>query len=254
MVVTRPRSKAGGMMAALRRRGAQVILAPSVRIAPPERPEPFLRALTRLDGFDWVVLTSASALEAVRWARDADGGAAPFPARPRRLAVVGPSTAKAAAELGWSVDLMPDEYTGEALLEALEREVRPLGGSTMLLPLAEAARDVLPEGLRARGARVTRVTAYRTVPAGPEQHAELRRALDRGAVDLLTFTSPSTAERLLEGVGPDVLSVPAAVIGPVTARAARALGFRIAAVAEEHTVQGLVSAAERALGGPADAS
>lgn len=238
-------------MRALRCRGARVILAPSVKIVPPERPEPFHRALARLDRFDWVALTSAGGAEAVARAWEAVGPELPRRA-PQRLAVVGPSTAEAAEALGWSVDLMPDEYTGEALLRALEREVRPLEGTTVLLPLAEGARDLLPEGLRARGAVVTRVTAYRTVGAKAGEGGELRRALDEGGVDLLTFTSPSTAARFLEGAGRDVLAVPAAVIGPVTAEAARELGFRVAVVAEEHTVDGLVAAVERLLGRSVD--
>lgn len=241
------------MREALHRRGARTILCPSVEIAPPERPGPFRRALAELDRFDWVVLTSASAVEAVARVRDAPDRPLPGVA-PRRLAVVGSATAAAAEELGWSVDLVPEEFTAEALLRALEREVDSLAGTTMLLPLAEAAGDLLPDGLRERGVRVTRVSAYRTVPATPGELEALTRELEAGTVDLLTFTSPSTAAGFLEAVGPAGSGVPAAVIGPVTAEAAAELGFRVVAVAEEHTVTGLVAAVERVLGRAVGAS
>jgi len=244
VVVTRPRPRAAELVEGLRTKGATVLLAPAVEIVPPNRPGPLRKALVNAERFDWVVFTSASGVEAV-----ADQLAEPRRNRPWRIAAVGPSTAAAAREWGWRVDLVPAEYTAEALLTALERDAAPLVGKRMLLPLAEGAGTTLPEGLRNRGAFVTRVAAYRTVPTPLGVFRDVRRALDAGEIHLLTFTSPSTAASFLESLGPSALQVPVVAIGPVTGEAAAAMGYRVVEVPGDHTVAGLISAVERFLRG-----
>jgi uroporphyrinogen-III synthase len=86
------------------------------------------------------------------------------------------------------------------------------------------------------------VVAYRAALAAPAERERLRALFRDGLLDLVTLASPSAAEGLLDLAGPDVLAVPAAVIGPVTAEAARALGYQVVAEAEPHTAEGLVSA------------
>jgi uroporphyrinogen III methyltransferase/synthase len=115
----------------------------------------------------------------------------------------------------------------------------------VLLAVAENARDALREGLTARGAVVERVAAYGSVAAGPEELQAIDAAVRAGRLDLLTFTSSSAARNLLAALGPQVLAVPVAAVGPVTARTARELGYPVAAQAEEHTMDGLILAVTR---------
>jgi len=222
------------------------LLAPAVETLPPLDPRPLRRALDGTDRFDWIVFTSARAVSAV-----ADHLDEPTGLGRSRVAAVGRATAAAARERGWTVEIVPPVHTAEGLLSALERE-GSLRNLRILLPLADGARDVLPEGLRERGARVTRITAYRTVPAPPRVFADVRRALESDSIDLLTFTSPSTAASFLDSIGPEALRVPAAAIGPVTGLAAEKMGYRIVAVATEPSVDGLVAAAEEFLTGRAE--
>ena len=132
---------------------------------------------------------------------------------------------------------MPGRFVAEALLEAW-----PAGTGTVLLPRAEVARDVLPEGLRARGWRVEVVDAYRTVAARP---SEAEWAAAAGA-DAIMFTSSSTVANYLAVT--DRVPPVVACIGPVTARAAEAAGLRVDVVADESTVESLVAALARTLG------
>lgn len=243
VVITRPRAKAGPMQVALEARGFRTLLAPTIRLVPPDDPAPLRAALADLSRWDWITFTSAAAVQAVE--REVEAGM-PWP----KVAVVGPATRRAVEEwLGQAAALMPPtRYTAEGLLERFRETQAAVAGSRVLLPLAELGGDVLPEGLRALGAReVRRVTAYRTVAPEPDAVARTRVALGdatrRGERVLLTFTSPSTAENLLELMGPAVLAVPAAAIGPVTADAARELGYAVVAEADPHTVDGLVEAA-----------
>jgi len=240
VAVTRPPTKGDRLVAELERLGATVLEAPALRLVPPPDPLPLRSAAARLDQFDWVMLTSAAAVDALSEAVVVAGAGAP-----RRLAVVGSQTAAAAAAAGWWADLVPERFDTEGLLEQLDRSGVPLQGARVLLPLAADARDVLPEGLRARGASVERVTAYAQRPVTREQLGALDAAVRAGRLGLLTFTSSSAARNLLAALGPPVLAVPIAAVGPVTARTARDLGYPVVAIADEHTMDGLVRAVSR---------
>jgi uroporphyrinogen-III synthase len=78
---------------------------------------------------------------------------------------------------------------------------------------------------------------------------EARRALREGKVDAVTFTSASTVRGFVRALGAVKCNPTVVCIGPVTAREARAHGFRVSAVAKPHTLQGLVAALERVFGG-----
>ena len=237
VAVTRPATKEGRFAADLVRLGADVIEAPLLRLVPPRDPKPLLGAAARLDEFDWVVLTSSAGVRALSQAVAGAGGSAPA-----RLAVVGERTAAVASAAGWRPDLVPVRFDAEGLLEAFDEASVPLNGVRVLLAVAEGAREVLPVGLRARGATVEQVVAYGSVAAAPGDLTELAAGLRDGRIDLLTFTSSSAARNLLAALGPSVLTVPTAAVGPVTAAAARELGYRVVVVAEEHTMDGLVGA------------
>lgn len=239
MLVTRSPERAGALSSLLRARGAIPVEAPAIAVTP-SRSGPFAAAIREAAeaGFDWVAFTSAEGVEA--WfARAATLG---LDARGLRaeVAAVGPGTAEALRERGIIADLVPRTYTTEALGRAF-----PGGSGRVLLPRADIAPAELEDLLEAKGWNVARVDAYRSrsVRSLP---AKVRAALARGEIDAVTFTSASTVEGFVAAAG--VPSGPAvACIGPVTARRAREAGFRVAAVARPHTLEGLVEAVERTL-------
>ena len=115
----------------------------------------------------------------------------------------------------------------------------------MLLPGPAQGRDVLPAGLAAAGWEVDAVEAYRTVSV-PMSGAD--RAVVAGA-DAVCFASGSSVKGFLEaGGGPVVLPPVVVCIGPTTAAAAVAAGLSVTAVAERHTLAGLVEALIGVLG------
>ncbi|HLK44427.1 MAG TPA: uroporphyrinogen-III synthase, partial [Acidimicrobiales bacterium] len=154
-----------------------------------------------------------------------------------RVAAVGPKTAEALAARGVVADLVPPEFVAEGLRDAF-----PSGRGSVLLPRAEVARDVLPDGLRAKGWRVDVVDAYRTVPARPGA-TELERA---GGADAVMFTSSSTVKHFVAVA--DRVPPVIACIGPVTARTAEEAGLHVDVVADEASVRSLVDALARRLG------
>ena len=248
MLVTRPRAQAGGLVELLERRGARAIVAPAIRLAPaPARQLDAVVDRILLGEFEWVVLTSQAGVEAVLGRLDARGqrfaGA--------RVAAVGEGTAAALRRHRIRPALVPARFTTEALGRAM-----PRGTGRLLLARADIAPEGLDAALERKGWSVERLDAYRTRSASGVPVAA-RRALVAGTVDALTFTSASTVRGFLRLAG-GLFRHPAAAtagrrpprvvcIGPVTAAEARALGLRVHAVADPHTIEGLVAAVERAL-------
>jgi uroporphyrinogen III methyltransferase / synthase len=234
ILVTRPRAQADSLCERLATLGAQPILFPTIEIAPPEDYGPLDQALASLAEYDWVILTSVNGVAAF-WSRLQAVGAALPPSV--RLAAIGPATAQALEEQGVRAEFVPDEYIAESIVAGLG----DVQGQRVLLPRADIARRALGDDLAARGAIVTEVVAYRTLPAAPDPAglAELRRG-----VDVIIFTSSSTVRNFVALVGSASHSLTAVVacIGPITAATAHDAGLPVNVVAQEYTTEGVVAA------------
>jgi uroporphyrinogen III methyltransferase/synthase len=232
---------------ALRDAGAEPVSAPAIVVEAPVDASGLERAVTSAGDYAWIVFTSANGVERFfgeLHAQGADarrlGGA--------RIAAIGPATAERLRAFGVRADCMPDEYRGEAVAEALiAQHGGPLAGCAVLLPRAAVARDALPERLRAAGARVDVVEAYRTRGPNAEEAAALLRALHE--VDSVTFTSSSTVEQTLLALGDTAATLLSALtvasIGPITTETAQRHALRVDVTAREYTVAGLVDALEQ---------
>ena len=229
VVVTRAREQASGLRATLETLGAAVEELPAIVV------EPLAVTLPDLRRFAWLVLTSANGVRALFDALRAVGHDARALAS-LRVAVIGPGTAAALHACGVRADLVPDRYVAEALLDAFPA-ARP--GDAVLVARAAQARDVLPDGLRARGYTVEVLSLYAIRPAPPDP--DIVTAIREGRVDAVTFTSSSTVTNFCDAVGP--LERPPLVvsIGPITSATARERGLPVDAEADEHTVDGLVA-------------
>jgi len=241
ILVTRRIEQAGSLVDALSALGATVVEVPLIVQGPPEDAGPLDRALGRLASYEWLAFTSANAVDAMADRLAQLGGK--LPAR-LRLASVGPTTAHAISErfTGRRVDLQPvSQYRAEGLVEAFR--TLDLAGQHVLLPVSDRARDTLAAGLRAQGADVDVVNAYRTVtPDGARDRLE--RALADG-IDLVILASPSAVEGLMVALGGRARGLAVAVIGPVTEQAAREAGLDVRVVGSPSTVDGLLAALQR---------
>jgi uroporphyrinogen-III synthase len=233
VLITRPAAQARDLAARLRALGAEVLVAPAIEVHAPPPGGPLDDAIREAAGgrFDWVAFTSAAGVRA--WLERA---AAVEAGPPRaRVAAVGDATAESLREAGVEAHLVPATFTTVALGRAF-----PQGPGRVLLPRADLATGELEDALRRKGWTPVRVDAYRVVPVDTIPGAALR-ALEEERVDAVTFTSPSTVNGFVRAA--EEHHRPAAVcIGPVTAEAARRAGFRVTAVAEPHTTDGLVDA------------
>jgi uroporphyrinogen III methyltransferase/synthase len=256
VLVTRDRSQSGPMVRTLRDAGAEPVVVPMIRLAPPEDWAEVDAALDAIASYDAMLITSANAIRFLAERAEARG----VSLTPAGLQVlcVGPQTAEATRDAGVAVHRVPESrYDADGLLDEIVKHLPPKG-CRFLFPRAEKAREVLPEGLSAAGAQVDSVTVYRTLP--PEiDGAALRALLLEEGLDALTFTSPSTVENFVAILDAESRAAAGrcivAAIGPVTAEALRREGLAPDVLAERASVPDLVAAlAARVSGGDAGES
>jgi uroporphyrinogen III methyltransferase/synthase len=232
VAVTRARAQASGLASRLRSLGAAVVEAPAIRIVPLDGPAPDLAA------YDLVCLTSPNGVRLLfERLRAAGGDARAFAGT--TVAAIGPGTAAALRDRGVIADVVPERSTAEGLLDALAAwsASGQRRGARALVARAMQARDVLPDGLRERGAEVDVLALYETV-AEELSEAQLEQ-LEQA--DYVTFTSSSTVDNLLRG-GTRLGRARLLSIGPVTSTALRDHGLAPDVEAESHDIDGVVRA------------
>jgi uroporphyrinogen-III synthase len=246
ILVTRALHQAGKLSEGLRALGAEPVEVPVLEIVAPASYAPLDEALRDLARYDWLILTSTNTIQALI-ARGARVGVNPAGAEGLQVAAIGKATAEAARRYGFNVAVVPDEYVAESLLESLRDQ---LAGKRVLLPRAAVARDGFPDALRAVGAEVDVVEAYRN--GFPEAAPELLRRALAGGLDAATFTSSSSVTHLSEaarvaGVAWPFAGLPAASIGPITSQTMRDLGWPPSAEATPSDIPALIDAIVRML-------
>jgi uroporphyrinogen-III synthase len=222
IVVTRPREHGEALVERLEALGAVASVVPLISIERLED-DAELSALVEQGDHDWIVFTSANTVRAV----------GPALRRVRaRIAVVGPATERALRDAGVEPSFTPEVFAAREIVAGLE----PLDGASVLLPQSGIAESLLADELRARGASVDAVEAYRTVTrdASESELADLRTA------DAIVLMSGSAARSLAQqgGAGPALV----ACIGPRTAEAAAEAGLTVGLTAHEATSEGIIQA------------
>ncbi|MCZ6462981.1 MAG: uroporphyrinogen-III C-methyltransferase, partial [Proteobacteria bacterium] len=196
VLVTRSADQAGELIDRLRRAGAEPVRVPLLRHEPPEDEAPLAGALAAARDYDAIVFASVNAVRFTARAAERAGVALDSP--PPRLLCVGPATARAALDAGIGIHGVASGKSGGgagALLEELGAFL-PIEGSRFLVPRSEIGRDELAAGLRAAGARVDEVVAYRNLPPDVDA-AALSRQIAAGEIPIVTVMSPSAATRLV---------------------------------------------------------
>ena len=238
IVVTRTREQAGELSKALRDLGADVIELPTIRIELPEDRQGFAEMVTHAHEYDWLVFTSPNGVEKFFDAFFATYDDARSLGNPR-IAAIGAGTAAKIREYRFAVDLIPERFVAEGLIDAFKKE--SVENLIMLWVKAAESREVVGEGLAALGAIVDECIAYRTVPETEDPTGAKAKLAEEGA-DLITFTSGSTADHFF-ALGLDwPEGCVAGSIGPVTSSTLRKHGMPPAFEANPHDIPGLLKA------------
>lgn len=245
--------------------GAEVIRFSTVEIAPPANWDSLDRAIDTIESYDWLIFTSANGVryffsrlfEKNRDIRELKG---------LKICAIGTKTADSIRKFGIKVDLVPEDFNAEGLIEVFvkavssqQSEVRGkdndkdstlnpqpstlLKDIRFLLPRAEVAREIFPDKVRELGGTIDVPVAYRAVR--PEVHGKrLKRFLKEGRITIATFTSAATFNNFREIFRDDLdellKGVAIAVIGPVTAKAIEKAGLKVEIMPKESTIEALV--------------
>jgi uroporphyrinogen III methyltransferase/synthase len=228
ILITRAASQSGDLRTGLEAHGARVLECPAIEIVPVDDWTAVDRAAANVNSYQWIIFTSANAVDHFMPRVSLQGVVCEVP-----IATVGTSTARKLQEWNLSASRIPASFRAEGLLEAFPADLR---GEKILIPRAAAARKVLPEELRRRGATVDVVTVYRTVNLKPNLLEE--------KIDVIVFTSPSAIRSFAESFGEELSvrlqEIPIAVIGPVAREAAESVGLKVAIQPDRATVQDLI--------------
>ncbi|UMZ73205.1 uroporphyrinogen-III C-methyltransferase [Natranaerofaba carboxydovora] len=241
IVVTRARSQASDLSNNIKELGGEPVEFPAIKIVPPESYEMLDFSISKIAYYDWLIFTSINGVEKFferffyhgRDIRELCG---------IKICAIGPKTREGLEKRGLSVEVMPTEYKAEAVLEQLKTKVN--SNEKVLIPRAQVAREILPQTLKKMGLEVDVAPTYMTVRE-KEKAPMLKKALENGEVDAITFTSSSTVENFVEMIDVDNLAkllenVFIACIGPITAKTCERLGVKVDSVAKEYTIPGLV--------------
>lgn len=245
ILVTRTRDQASELVMLLEENGANCLEGSTIALVEPDSWTATDTALANIESYNWLLFTSINAIKFFfkrlhtqgMDARDLNG---------IQIGVVGTATAEALLTYGIKADLLPEEFTGEGLAEALL--LKGVKGHKILIPRALKAREILPEKLQEGGALVTVAPVYQNVR--PDDYELVRNALIEKQIDMVTFTSSSTVRNFLEmlAIKDDeefeqlLGDVKIAVIGPITAKTALNSKLEIDVQPETYTIAALVDA------------
>lgn len=245
IIVTRALSQADDLVSPLKKLGAEVLLIPTIEIAPPDSWEACEAAIEKLGQYDWIIFSSTNG---VRFfvKRLQEKGRAISELNAAQIAAVGERTQTCLQELGIRVDLVPEEFRAEGLVKAFaEIDLRE---KRILIPKAQESREVLFNELMAMGARVDAVPVYKNQPPSQNNVSEIAKTLNGDSVDVLIFTSPSTAQNFVQVIGRDKIKrwlksgCKIAAIGGVTADALHELEFSADILPAKSTIPDLIEA------------
>ena len=244
IVVTRKGDQAESMIDRLRELGAEPFFFPVIETVEPNDWAPLDEALNHLSRYEGLIFTSVNGVqfffkrlkEIQQDIRNLKGV---------RIFTIGPKTADAVRDLGIHVDVVPENFVAESLIESIGKE--NINGKRFLIPRATVAREVLPEKLRAMGGQIDVAPAYQTILPSLKSDT-LAKRLQSGDIQVLTFTSSSTVKNFLaltgESLIPEIKKTRIACIGPITAKTAEDAGLTVDIIPKEYTVSSLLDAIE----------
>ena len=244
VVITRPEAQSAGTRELLLEKGATPFSFPVIKTYPPDSWNLLDDAISRLDSYDGLIFTSVNGVRFfIKRLHSLDKDIREL--KGIRLYAIGPKTAKAVEELGIKVDVVPENYVAESLLESIGKEL--VKGKRFLLPRATIARETLPNELRKNGAKVDIAPSYQTLP-NKEIDREVLKKIMAGEIDVITFTASSTIDNFFKLAGKDSLEalkkIVIACIGPVTAKTLEKYGLVPTVVSKKYTVESMVLAIE----------
>ena len=218
VAITRPKDRAKKACEIVEKFGGEAILAPTLDLKPVNT-QSLKNLVANKDELDWIVFTSPTTIVSLnKFYPDF------LESLECKIAVIGNKTGNLVEKQGMTVDLMPEEFTAEGLIEEFKKN--GITDKTIGIPRTASARPVLPEELEKLGNTVILAEAYKSLfPMDEKAVEELIQKIENREIDAITFTSPLTVEnfftiaddkqKIAELLNENLLVVS---IGPITAR------------------------------------
>lgn len=250
ILVTRAVGQSDAFVYQLQARGANAVALPALEIKPPSAWRYLDEQLSKLTRFDWLILTSANAVDYLI-NRVKTLGYSLQELSALKIAVVGRKTAQQLEQYSLKPNFIPPKFISDSLVEHFPERDQLIGAQILYPCLEDERRELLITELSRLGATVWDVPAYRSsCPAAISPDA--LEALRRG-VDAVTFASPKTARcfyELLKGAQEVLKASPKEVlekaaiasIGPLTSATCQELFGRVDIQPDEYSLTGLTSA------------
>jgi len=230
-LITRPQDQADKLIELITRAGHKAVRLPAIEIRNISLSAATISMLGKLDEFAFAIFISANAVH------KAADFIKKYTTSPRlndyfKIAVIGPSTAKALEVYGWQVDIISDgKYDSEGLLQALKPFVAK--NDKIIIFRGLGGRRVLAEGLQKMGVRVAEAPVYeRTLPK--VNNSELAKIFTNNSLDAILTMSNESLRNLYTLAGTkykrSLLASKLVVLNQRCANLAKSLGFKNPAI------------------------
>ena len=242
--ITRPEERVKEAVAIVEEHGGTALVAPTLELQV-SNTQSLIQLCEMAGELDWLIFTSPTGIISVfKHCSDLKTRLNPN----CKIAVIGPRTENYLEKKGLKVDIVPESYTAEGLLECFKDH--DLKNKKIGIPRTLAARDALPTGLKAMGADVFVAEAYKSdLPKDRTRVNQLVEAILNRKINALTFTSTLTVKNLFDMLDEtekqdvvDILKsddVVVAAIGPVTAMPLHELDIDVL-IPEKYTVSAML--------------
>ncbi len=247
ILVTRPREQAAEIVKLLEQLGATVELFPTIQIVPPSSWSGCDNAISRIETYDAIILTSQNAVEFFFGRMKEKKSEFHKTLSRKKIYVIGKKTEQSVRKFAIHTEPLPDEDDFGNIADSTHFAVvlskEAISGRRFLFPKGNLAGATLPSTLREHGALVDEVVVYETTAPPTSDTERISRLIREREIDVLTFFSPSSFTNFLAVIPANELhrSVIAA-IGNTTANTIQAAGLQAKIVAEQPTTSGLVAA------------
>jgi uroporphyrinogen III methyltransferase / synthase len=243
ILITRSLSQSPELRQLLTVQGARVLEMPTIAIGAPSSWVALDQSIDQLSSYDWLILTSANAVNYF-FDRLATTGQDARALAGVKIAVVGQKTADVLRQRGLTPDFIPTEFVADALVASFPEAPAQ---KKILFPRVESGgRAELVQALTSQGAIVDEVAAYESVC--PESiDPTVLMALQQQQINIITFASSKTVRHFHQLVGKQLSTdwldrVKIASIGPQTSATCQELFGKVDIAATEYTLPGLVEA------------
>ncbi|MGD6932616.1 MAG: uroporphyrinogen-III synthase [Candidatus Bathyarchaeia archaeon] len=254
VALTRPTGQAEEAGKLIQAKGGVPYYIPAIEIKPLSNPEPVKRFITELQAgqVDYVILMSTNGVKYLFAVAESLNQSDALRCGLSRSFVigVGPRTAQELEAYGVHVNLVPEKYSSEGLLEVLKP--KDIAGKVIRIPRTTSATPTLNDQLTAMGADVKEIHVYESsLPVDETLKTQFFEDLTGGRIDAILFGSGLSAKNIfkmltekatMEQLRRLLKKVTIVAIGPTTAQALDELAVKVDVVPKDYLFEEALSA------------